>query len=429
MFSFVLSSLAVAGAAALEEEDALSLVQLASAKRHSVCPEVPTPCPDEGKVKTNECPKGCKFIEDCDVCKKAAAFWKLKYNEKPWPAGPRPTGCFRNRKWQIKCNKKLSGPFRGKWPVCQMDCDDARWAGTEDQKACRPMCTTTTTSTTTTTTEDPCPGGYCSAFSCPKGYGLKKDADTICGTGRATCCQKKGICEGQPVGGVCGLGDLKSSLIPNPSFEEHTGCPTSISQLNFAKSWHQATAATSDYWIGPPSCSKPRGTEQFPQANDGDAVVGAIRVNGASYVEYVGSCLQSPIVKGNNYTFNFAIAATRLTGYGTFGGNSNGHSDLLCIPACGQFPIGGHDYKGDNYPILAKASPGGGLVEGGGWKALTFTFTASNDCPAIMFGPSQDASDSTTNAGTYLIFDALNLQPGEPGVCDADGNCVPNSSR
>jgi len=357
----------------------------------------------------------------------AAAFWKRKYSAKPWPAGPRPTGCFRNKKWQIKCNKKESGGWRGKWPVCQMDCDDPRWAGTEDLKTCRPVCTTTTT--TTTTTEDPCPGGYCSAFNCQEGYALRKGAETICGADRATCCQKKGICEGTAPGGVCGLGDLKSSLIPNPSFEQRSGCPSSISQLNYANSWHQATQATSDYWVGPPSCGRARGTGAFPKANDGDAVVGAIRTNNAAYVEYVGACLKSPIVKGNNYTFNFAIAATRLTGYGTFGGESNGHTDLLCIPACGMFPIAGHDYNGDNYPILAKAWPGGGLKEGGGWKALTFSFTASNDCPAVMFGPSKDASNSGCCAGTYLIFDALNLQPGSPGQCDADGNCVPNNTR
>lgn len=39
-----------------------------------------------------------------------------------------------------------------------------------------------------------------------------------------------------------------SSLIPNPSFDQRSCCPSAASQLNFANNWIQASGATSDYF-------------------------------------------------------------------------------------------------------------------------------------------------------------------------------------
>jgi len=144
-------------AVASETDDALSLLQTAIVKQHKQeqgpkCGVVPTICPEEGKPKTDECPEGCKYIEDCDMCQQAAVFWNLSYGgENNWPNDPRPHGCFRNRKWQIKCNPDGPyGGFRGKWPVCQQICGHPRWVGTDYETTCHAVCTTTTTTTTTT---------------------------------------------------------------------------------------------------------------------------------------------------------------------------------------------------------------------------------------------------------------------------------------
>merc|ERR1712137_646227 len=88
----------------------LSLLQTAIVKHHKQdpgpkCGVVPTICPEEGNAKTDIRPEGCKYIESCEMCEEAAVFWNLSYGGKNnWPNPPRPTGCFRNRKWQIKCN-------------------------------------------------------------------------------------------------------------------------------------------------------------------------------------------------------------------------------------------------------------------------------------------------------------------------------------
>jgi len=78
-------------------------------------------CPVEGTVNTNECPAGCTFVDNCAQCELAAKSWGKKYSTEPFPAGsPRPRGCFRNRKFLIKCNSgNPEGPYKGKYPICQ----------------------------------------------------------------------------------------------------------------------------------------------------------------------------------------------------------------------------------------------------------------------------------------------------------------------
>jgi hypothetical protein len=81
---------------ASEIDDAMSLLQVGVAKhmQQGDCGEVPTICPEEGVGGTDECPEGCKYIESCDMCQKAAVFWKRKYGgANNWPNPPRPHGC------------------------------------------------------------------------------------------------------------------------------------------------------------------------------------------------------------------------------------------------------------------------------------------------------------------------------------------------
>jgi len=90
-------------------------------------------CPDEGKAGTNVCPEGCTFVDNCEQCEFAAGVWKKDYSKAPWPAGSgaRPQGCFRNRKFNVKCNKfepgskypsgqDKVGTKKGKWPICKV---------------------------------------------------------------------------------------------------------------------------------------------------------------------------------------------------------------------------------------------------------------------------------------------------------------------
>jgi len=90
-------------------------------------------CPKEGTPGSNVCPEGCTFVDSCEQCEFAAGVWEKDFSTEPWPpsSGSRPQGCFRNRKFNIKCNKfepgsKYSsgvgkvGEKRGKWPICKV---------------------------------------------------------------------------------------------------------------------------------------------------------------------------------------------------------------------------------------------------------------------------------------------------------------------
>lgn len=83
-----------------------------------------------------------------------------------------------------------------------------------------------------------------------------------------------------------------ASLIPNPSFENRSCCPTTLGQLNCADTWQQASSATSDYFN---TCGR---TSLFtappnPLPN-GNGYVGFYNGSGAgggNYKEYIGACL------------------------------------------------------------------------------------------------------------------------------------------
>jgi len=90
-------------------------------------------CPTEGKPGTNVCPEGCTFVDNCEQCEFAAGVWEKDYSTEPWKpkTGSRPQGCFRNRKFNIKCNKfepgskypsgvDKVGTKKGKWPICKL---------------------------------------------------------------------------------------------------------------------------------------------------------------------------------------------------------------------------------------------------------------------------------------------------------------------
>jgi len=422
---FRASAIGVTAAFAADSDDAMSLLQMGAAKhkQEAPCGVVPTACPEEGQVKTDDCPEGCKHIESCDMCEKAAKFWKRKYlGANNWPNPPRPTGCFRNRKFKIKCNDQGPyGGFRGKWPVCEQVCGHPKWVGTKYEDTCKKACPTTTTTTTTTTT---CK--RCSEFACPATYSLRGDAGETCYLDRETCCIKDGACTGQPEGSKCALGDIQKSLIRNPSFEGRSCCPSTVSQLTCANNWAQATSATSDFWVQKPSCptwySRLNYVPPFP---DGDGAVAAIKAAGNVWHEYIGACLTGPMEQNLTYTFNLQIAAGLIEN--VYGGDTDGESELMCLPTCtpGMFPISGRGWMGGNYPILAKGKPANMVKMRAGWQPLTFEFQApAGGCQGIMFGPSKDSSIQSGMRGTYTFYDFMNVQEGSSGTCDKAEVCV-----
>src|SRR6187402_1587970 len=114
---------------------------------------------------------------------------------------------------------------------------------------------------------------------------------------------------------ICSTTAVVPSLVPNPSFETHDGCPSQFSQLYIATPWIQATDATTDYYnkcgfIMPSVIDA--GLDNFP---DGDGIAGALFLR--DWSEYLGAPLTTPMQAGTDYQLTFNIAAVRCHGDGT----------------------------------------------------------------------------------------------------------------
>lgn len=96
---------------------------------------------------------------------------------------------------------------------------------------------------------------------------------------------------------------FKISLIPNPSFENLTCIPTTISQLNCAVGWSQATLATSDLFSESGYISN---LISLP-IPDGTNCVGTIFEQ--NWMEYIGTCLNGPMLAGQSYLLEFDVSS------------------------------------------------------------------------------------------------------------------------
>lgn len=197
------------------------------------------------------------------------------------------------------------------------------------------------------------------------------------------------------------------SLIPNPSFEEKECCPDNRSQLDCAKTWIQASEATTDYvhicgWKGWNAMPPPL---PFP---DGEAVIGFRNGRYASnrapnWKEYAGACLNAPMKAGTTYLIRFYIGFTRpehsppldIVFYGT--------TDCKLLP----FGVGNPDFgcptNGQGWSELGKVYASGQNE----WQLKEIQISPKTDIHAIAIGP--DCLPVNTFFDTYYFLDHLVL--------------------
>ncbi len=222
----------------------------------------------------------------------------------------------------------------------------------------------------------------------------------------------------------CDSLNIHNSLIPNADFEELTNSgiePDFHSQLDRAKYWVQATQATSDYlsfthYPARLDITPPMSAAMPP--NGSDHYVGGLRTvgvepGGQDQIEYIGACLNSPIIANTEYSINMLIGAPSES----FQSKDilKGDIVILGIPHC-NFPLSGLDCKEDEYEELGRVSINLSQLT---WKNFNIRLLASQDYPAIMFGLSC-TTDPTDNR-FYFLADDLVLQKGNPckdDVCD-----------
>jgi len=200
---------------------------------------------------------------------------------------------------------------------------------------------------------------------------------------------------------------VSSSLIPNPSFEEQTSCPTNEAQLNRAVSWIQASAATTDYMHTCGLLSHPviQGTVPLPMP-DGEGCIGFRNGRGANpnFKEYTGTCLIEPLEKDVLYILDMWVGFLapnvspnfELTIFGADGCNTqdilpfgNGNPNIGC-------PLNVNGYEQLGSTVVS------GVNE---WVNAIITFTPTRDLDVVVIGPNC-ASNPFEH---YYFFDNLIL--------------------
>ena len=107
------------------------------------------------------------------------------------------------------------------------------------------------------------------------------------------------------------------NLVPNPSFEEHTGCPDADNQVHYAVGW-DSYCLTPDYFNAcspSPHYSVPSnlyGNGSYQPAADGEAYCGFFaQWKWPSYTnvrEHIGAQLLSPLVSGKEYHVSIKVS-------------------------------------------------------------------------------------------------------------------------
>ncbi len=204
--------------------------------------------------------------------------------------------------------------------------------------------------------------------------------------------------------------ELPSSLIPNPSFEEKTCCPSANAMLNCAVGWVQASAPTTDYIN---TCGGFLGNTNIPAVAplplaDGEGAVGFRDGEGhvsSNYKEYVGACLTETMKAGVAYRLQFFVGfrdnvqGSKSLDIAIFGGTS-----------CSQLPFGGGSIS---IGCPANTSTYDQIdiqfVSGSNeWVSVEFEFTPSVDYEVIIIGPSCEGNPNWLES-PYFYLDGLTL--------------------
>lgn len=204
---------------------------------------------------------------------------------------------------------------------------------------------------------------------------------------------------------------FKISLIPNPSFENTNCIPDWVSQLNCAEGWSQATLATTDLFSTNGYIS---GQVPLP-IPDGTNCVGTIFRS--DWMEYIGTCLNGPLLKDQSYLLKFNVASS------IYFAISN--TDPPPIPidlvlfgktSCAPFPIQttmcpeSFGWKEVGKISYTMQKP---------WSTVYLFFTPKEDIYSVMLGGScdYDLQPQELDGGMpYIFWDNLQLNLAEDEI-------------
>ena len=205
-----------------------------------------------------------------------------------------------------------------------------------------------------------------------------------------------------------------TSLIPNPSFEDHTCCPNSVSDLHCAVSWVQASNATSDYFnlCGYTGIFNSPNT---PLPGGGSGYAGFY--SNQNWEENIGACLNSPMLAGTSYTLQLNTAWST--------GNQTLDLHLFGTPNCADLPWNTSNCSVGNGQWQVLGSVTVNYPNNQSWQQVTITFTPTVDIYAVSIGGPCGGMAGTN----YYFVDELTLASSasfSPGTIVESGSWCTN---
>ncbi len=113
------------------------------------------------------------------------------------------------------------------------------------------------------------------------------------------------------------------NLVPNPSFENYSSCPTGLSQTYVLDDWNAPTSGTSDYFNAcyagaPPGVDVPNNIFGHQAALTGVGYAGGYAHGTGGYREYLQAVLDEPLIEGECYELEMFTSPGDISwlGYG-----------------------------------------------------------------------------------------------------------------
>jgi len=207
------------------------------------------------------------------------------------------------------------------------------------------------------------------------------------------------------------------NLVPNPSFEDYTSCPTSVAQITLATPWVTPTTGSPDYFNACATssyCSVPTNFfgNQIPRTGDAYAQAVFYPSFGADFREYSQVKLISPLIAGQTYDVSFY---TSLQDKAARASNNIGIYISTVAPTSGG---------SINLPVTPQINETSIITDYTNWTLISGTYTAVGGEEYITIGNFyNDASTNTSinpvgnsmYATFYLIEDVCVTPQGGTG--------------
>ena len=191
------------------------------------------------------------------------------------------------------------------------------------------------------------------------------------------------------------------NLVPNPSFEEQTQCPTDQNQVNYAIGWENF-GGSPDYFNScatNPLFSVPNNWGGHQQGYQGNAYagIGIFSSLEQDFSEYFGAELNSPLTIGEKYYVSFKISLGLDSNYGWTGAANNIGILLSTVPFSVSNPP-----EMNNFSHINFVDPNSDSLN---WKSISDSFIADSAYSYIVVGRFFNDSETTFIPIQEMVFE------------------------